>query len=283
MKNRRFARSLVCLVFSTAIAPGCQALHAYTPVSVVVRDAETKKAIPGADVRVSYPLSSPNTAPWDSTGRTGSDGIALVQAAPCDNGTIVVNVSADGYLFEEKNLPADVANAIQQASFIELGDRKHVSLVVEMYAEPSPAVELVIPEGYRGVVKADIQIREDAVCPVGQRCFRYEVSPSGEVQVTGPVLLRRVFAPDFHAKFADGAPLSPNPKGAELGFWPLRNEGSVQFFWVGTQNEYNNLRRSHQTAGTGPSRSSGGKSGGGHRGHRGNQPPSDPVPAETPP
>ena len=283
MKNRRFARCLVCLVFSTAIAPGCQAFHAYTPVSVVVRDAETKKAIPGADVRVSYPLSSPQTAPWDSTGRTGADGIALVQAAPCDNGAIVVNVSADGYLFEEKNLPADVANAIQQASLIELGDRKHVTLVVEMYAEPNPTVELVIPVGYHGVVKADVQIRDDEVCPAGQRCFRYEVSPSGEVQVTGPVLLRRVFAPDFHAKFSDGAPLSANPKDTELGFWPLRNEGSVQFFWVGTQNEFNNLRRSHQTPGAGPSRSSGGKGSGGHRGHRGNQPPTDPVPAETTP
>jgi hypothetical protein len=285
MRNLRLARSLVFLIFPVAIAPGCQALHPYTPISVVARDAETKKPIPGADVRISYPLTSPNTAPWDSTGKTGEDGIARLRAAPSGDEVIMVNVNADGYMFEQKNLPAEASKVIEQASFFTWGDRQPVTWVVELYADPHPTVELVIPVGYHGVVKADVQIRDDASYPAGQRCFRYEVSPSGEAQVVGPILLKRVFAPDFHAKIADGALLTAQPKEAELGFWSLRSEGSVQIFWVGTQNEYDNLRRSQKHEGAKSSRAGGGGKGGGggHRGHKGNQPPSDPGPAETTP
>jgi hypothetical protein len=285
MGNLRLARRAIYLFILVSIAPGCQALHPYTPVSIVARDAETKKPIPGADVRISYPLTSPDIAPYDSTGKTGEDGIARLRAAPSGDDVIMVNVNAQGYMFEDKNLPADVAKVIEQASLFAWADRQPVTFVVEMFAEPRPTVELVIPAGYRGVVKADVQVREDVSCPPGQRCFRYEVSPSGEVQVTGPTLLRRVLAPDFHAKFADGDSLSVQPEDSELGFWALRSEGSVQLFWVGTQSEYDNLRRSHETESTGPRHSSGGgkSGGGGHRGHRGNQPPSDPGQAGTAP
>jgi hypothetical protein len=57
---------------------------------------------------------------------------------------------------------------------------------------------------------------DDAPIPAGQRCFRYVVSPSGAVQVTGPSLLGRVFPLDYRAKYADGTALSGEPKDSEL-------------------------------------------------------------------
>ena len=50
------------LTLALALAPGCQALHPYRPVPVLVRDAETKEPIAGAQVRVSYPFTDPKLA-----------------------------------------------------------------------------------------------------------------------------------------------------------------------------------------------------------------------------
>jgi hypothetical protein len=143
-----------------------------------------------------------------------------------------------------------------------------------MYAGPRPTVELVVPSGYRGVIKAEVQIQEDAPCQPGQRYFSYEVSPSGAVQVAGPALLRRVFSLgvyslDVCAKYADGTVLSRDAKDAEVGCWWLKCEGSTHFFLVGTRKEYDALRHSEEREGGGEERRPSGGGRGEGRGRRG--------------
>ncbi len=69
------------------------------------------------------------------------------------------------------------------------------------------------------------------------------MEPSGYVLVTGPSLLRRVFTPDYRARFADGTPISRQPDVLEVGFRPLKAEVDIQYFVVGTQSEFDTVRR----------------------------------------
>jgi hypothetical protein len=149
---------------------------------------------------------------------------------------------------------------------------------LELYAEPRPTVELIVPTGYHGLVKAEIQVQDDLIYPAGQRCFRYAVPASGVVPVTVPPLLRMVFPPDFHARYADGTALTNEAKGAEIGFWWVNREGNIQCFLVGTLSEYDAVRRSYRDE-PGKRQASGGSGKGGGRGggrrHGGSPDPSN--------
>ncbi len=271
MGNLRLVRYLLGPVLLVALISGCQALHGYRPVAVEVRDAETKQLITGADVQVSYPLADSYQAPYPSADTTGNDGVARVKAAPYGDLGVRIAVTATGYLPEQKDVAVAVVQAIEPAHLFEAVEQRPVNFVLELYTGPLPTVELVVPTGYHGLVKADVQARDDVSCPPGQRLFSYEVPPSGVLTVTGPPLLRRVFAADFRARYADGTPLLRQVKDGAIGLWWLRTDGTTQCFVVGTRDEYIALRGGPgDDAAVG--HSSGGKGGGGRRGggRRGN-------------
>jgi hypothetical protein len=275
MRNRRLALSLVFAAFLLAAGPGCQALHLYRPVTVLAQDAETKKPIPGAEVRITYPLAQPSTAPWESVATTGGDGLARLRAAPYGEAGIMVDVTIPGYMTERKSFPVQAVEAVKPVSFLGSAREGPADFVVELYAEPFPGVELVLPDGYRGLVKVAVKIKDDAPCPPGQRLFSYQVPASGVVEVTGPPLLRRVYSPDFRARYAGGAPLNPHPQERdEVGFWSLKTEGGYDHYLVGARAEYEQYQRDERRESAAGNHSSGGKGRG--RGKRnGGSSPSD--------
>jgi hypothetical protein len=241
MGKLRLARYAMSLVFLLTFASGCQVLYRYRPVPVLVRDAETKKPIADAEVHLSYPLSRDSLAPFDSSERTEADGIAHLRAAPYGDFGVRVDASAPGYLSEQMNLSTESIQHIEPAHpFEETGRRRPV--VVEMYHEPRFTVELVVPTGYRGVIKAEVDMQNEDAAPTGQRCFRYEVV-DGFVKIKGPGVLRRVYPADYRACYADGTPLSGEMTLLKVGFRWLRGNGNEQYFFVGTQPEYDMQRR----------------------------------------
>jgi hypothetical protein len=281
MRNRLLARGLIGPALLLALAPGCLALPRPRPVGVLARNAETKQPIPGAEVRISYAPTPSPLAPSDSSGTTGGDGIARMRATPYGDAGVVVEVAAKGYLSEEKVLPVEAVAALAPAGLFEAVERRPASVVVELYAEPRPTVELVVPAGYRGPVKVAIQARDDVPCPPGQRCFRYAVPDSGVVEATGPALLRRVFPPEFRARSAGGAELSGRSGEAGCGLWWLRDEDGYHVFLVGTRAEYEEALRSERPSAGGEGRSPAGKreGGRGRGGRRGSQAPADASPS----
>lgn len=272
MHKRRGNGCPACLVFLLGLGCGCQSLHGYRPVPVRVEDAETNQPIAGAEVRLSYPNTQPSLAPRNSFGTTAADGIARLEAAPFGEPGPVVEVNANGYMAEEKYLTLEAVQAIPPARRSEKIEERPVCLVVRMLAEPEPTVELILPTGYRGVVRARVAIQEDMPQTPGQRCFRYEVPSSGIVEVAGPPLLRRIFATDFRARYADGATLPWQPKDSEVGLWWLRCDGDEQFFLVGTPLEYKTRRPSAPRQNASQSSSTGGS---GRRHGRGGRTPAD--------
>jgi hypothetical protein len=247
---------------------GCQALHVYRPVLIEARDAETNKPLPGAEIRLSYPLAQSSMAPWESMGTTGSDGVVRLRAAPYGDVGVLVDVTLPGYMTERKSYGVDAIQAIKPAAFSEAAEGRSPNFVVEMYAEPFPGVELVIPDDYRGMVKVAVKVRDDAPCTPGQRLFSYVVPPSGVVEIVGPPLLRRVFSTDFRARYANGTALKRQVPDGEVGFWSFKSEGENDYFVVGTRADYEALRRADHRDANSDARASSGKGDGG-RGRRG--------------
>jgi hypothetical protein len=247
-------------------------------VAVLARDAETKKPIAGAEVQISYALASASDTMGCITRRTGVDGIARLQPALDEHASALVEGTAVGYLVGEASLSAEAVRAIEPAGLFEAVDQRPVTLILEMYAEPRPTVELVVPTGYRGLVKVEVQVQEDAGLAPGQRDFRWTVPASGVLQVSGPPQLRHLLPADFRASFADGAPLNHHPKDPAPGFWWVKREGAFQCFLIGTQAEFDACRRASQLEDFGTGRSAGGAKGQG-RGRRGRR--SNPAPSES--
>ncbi|HEY7157480.1 MAG TPA: hypothetical protein VH575_26230 [Gemmataceae bacterium] len=244
MRVHRLARCLFCLALLFALAPGCQFLHSYRPVAVLVRDAETKKPIPDAEIHLSYPLTRDSLAPCDSSAKTGRDGLARLRAAPYGSYGVLMETNASGYQTESQDVSADAIQEVSPAHLFEDMNRRPADFVVEMYAEPRFAVELIVPAGYRGLIKTTLQIDENAACPPGQRCFRYEVSPRADVvAVKGPTILRRVSPSDYKARYAGGELLGEKMDLVTVGFRWLKRDGDDNYFVVGTRSEYDQFRR----------------------------------------
>src|SRR5690348_7436872 len=107
MRKRRLAVCLVCPILLFVFAPGCQVLYRYKPVTILVRDAETKQPIAGAEVHISYPLTRPSVAPYESVETTAENGLAHLRAAPGGEAGIVMEATAKGYMSEERSVLAE--------------------------------------------------------------------------------------------------------------------------------------------------------------------------------
>jgi hypothetical protein len=264
MRSGRPACGLLGLWVLVLIGPGCEALHSYRPVGVLVRDIETKQPILGASVRIAYPLTRPSLAPYDSCGKTGEDGVARLRAAPYGEYGIQVGVTAPGYMPESPEFTVAAVRHIEPAHWFEATEHRPADFVVDLYAEPRFSVELIVPAGYRGLIRATVEVQAEVPCAPGQRCFRYEVPPSGVVLVAGPAVLGRVLPAAYRACFADGTPLGEAISAVQVGFRWLKAEGNTQYFVVGTQSDYERFTRellSRPVEGENSSRE-GGKTGG---------------------
>jgi hypothetical protein len=256
-------RQLYPLLILTAFT-GCQS---YRPAPVLVRDAETGQPIVGADVHISYPGADSSFAPTASSGPSGADGIARLQAAPYGDAGILVTVAAKGYLNEHEYVAADEVKALEPAHWFEDVAKRRESLVVALLAEPRPYVELVLPSYTRGVVKTIMHIDDKAPFTPGQRCFIGTVSPFGEVEITGPPLLRHASPIEYRAKFTDGAPLGLPENDNAIGFGWLKSDGKAQYYFVGTKSEYEAARQLARAWRPTANPTKGG--GQGHHGHKG--------------
>ena len=259
---------VACLALVVAALCGCQS---YRPVAVEVRDAETKRPIPGAEVRISYPVKNTTFPPMESAGLTAGDGIARLQATPYGDAGTAFEVSAKGYMAEHRYLTAKEVEAFAPAGWFEDVTRRSPGMVLEMYAEPRPTVELIAPIGFRGMIKIKVQTQEGAPLKPGQRLFTYEIPPSGEVLATGHPMLRRVTPLDYKARYPDGTPLERTDNILTVGLRWLKCDGNTQYFVIGNLRDFNEARQWLQREAAGQNQAADGKAGGRH-GKRGGDP-----------
>jgi hypothetical protein len=238
-------------------------------VSVLIQDAETKQPIADAKVHSWYPGTQSAVGPDEEHRETGKDGIAHLNLSPYGDGGVLLEATATGYMEEEKALSVAEVQAIEPAHWFEKVERRPVNYVIELYAEPHPTVELVIPPGYRGRIEAEIRAEPNIPCPPHQRQFTFVAAPPAVVQVAGPPMFRFLFPQDFQAKYADGIALNQEVNGEDVGFWWIKCDGRYVTFLVGTKAEYDRYRRSAATESGSHDRSSGGGKGQGQGRHGG--------------
>jgi hypothetical protein len=227
--SHRLVRGLLktCLLVT---ASGCQTTHPPPPIDVQVRDAETKAAIGGAQVRVWH--SGDHAVV--STGATGPDGLARVSAPPAIDTPLLYEATANGYLARQSERPTE---------------QTPTGVILELFAGPRPTVELVVPDGYRGVVKATIRVQDDLPFKPGQRLFSYPVPASGVVAVVLPPLFGRGITPDIRARYANGTPLPRDAQAFEMGCHWLKADAEKEYVLaIGTQWEADEIRRAMKKA-----------------------------------
>jgi hypothetical protein len=239
MRNRRLARRLLCLILLFCLIPGCQVFQGEQSLTVLVRDAETKQPIPTAEVYVCQRLKGDEIAPCRSRELTQTNGIARLRGESAGDYGLQVQAVAPGHLPENVTVPPKASKGQPQPA--DAG--RSSELIVEVYAAPDFSVELVLPLGYRGLVKAEIQIQDNLPLSRGQRCFRFPVSASGEVQVRGPSLLQRVPVPEYQARYANGPLLGKSMDVEKVGFRWIKSAGNCHYFVVGNQLDYEALHR----------------------------------------
>ena len=270
MRTRMRAGSVAFVGLLLAASTGCHTLQPSTPLAVHVQDVETHAPVPGATVRLWR--FGPHADERDQGITAGADGIAHAHLAPPDEGGVMVEVSAPGYLSSQTTLPSDIANALASAKPLHPYKGPPLAFTMEMFAGPRPVVELIVPAGYRGMVKAEIRARGDGPWPPGQRAFTYTVpATGGVVHVDGPLVFGQEPGPEVIAKFADGTPLPMDAKNGEVAFRWVRRNGNDIYFAVGTLGDADAVRRTlgNISDSAPPSKSSDKGGGGGGRGGRG--------------
>lgn len=250
-----------CLVALSAVwvSSGCRTLPKTPtrPVPIQIIDAESKAPVAGAEVKLWCPNPHGPKLGKDANGVSGPDGIAHVHANASEDVGIVVEVSAPGYIAEEADFHSSTKLAGKANATSATGETPPPT-VIELFAGPRPVVELVLPDGFRGLVKAEVRIDNGSGKP-GQRTFSFPVSPAGAVEIVGPAVLNQGPGPDYRARFASGTQLPLAPKGMDIGFRWLRCEGNNQFFVVGTEIDWEEAHRAIMQDGP---RTRGGPSGG---------------------
>ncbi len=162
-------------------------------------------------------------------------------------------------------LSVEEVQAMEPAHWFADANRQRTTIVMEMFADPAPTVELIAPVGYRGPIKAEIQVRADLPAAAGQRLFSFPVSASGEAMAAGPALFRQVSSANMRVKFAADRPLSFRAKDSALGYWYVKYEGRCHYFFVGTPPDYESYCKSQNA---GPARNSGPNDAKGKRGRK---------------
>ena len=256
---------LLGALLSLLIVSGCQIVQPGRPLTILACDAETHRPIPGAQVRL-QPIDGNRSAPDIAT--AGDDGIVRMNGDAHDDRAVGVEASAGGYMLASTFIPADTVRAIPPSPRFSKDRDRPVAFTVELYAGPRPSVDLIVPAGYHGVVKAQVAIAHDVPCPPHQRKFRFPVAADGTVHVSGPTMLERVPPSEFQIRYADQTPVSAKGETTELGFWWLRHDGATEYFVVGDKGDYALARATEHDDGDAPApRSSGGGGRGGRGGH----------------
>jgi hypothetical protein len=239
MHDHRWARCLLCLVLLVGLVSGCQVFQSDRTLAVLVRDAETKKPVATAEVYLCQRLKGNEVAPCRSKGGfTQADGIARLRAEPPGENGLQVQAVAQGYLPGKQDVSAEALKTSTAAAPSAKGESLSLDVVVEVYAEPDFSAEFVLPPGYRGLVKAEILFVDTLPLAVGQRCFRFSVSASGDVQGRGPSFLRHVPIADYRARYANGLLLGTRMDAETIGFRWLKSAGNLHYFVAGTQLDY---------------------------------------------
>jgi len=236
MSGYRIPGALACCLLTAALA-GCGLFREYRPVTIQVIDGETRQPLPGAEVSVSYPNMLDFTAPTPVSGVTDGRGAVTLEVGEYCNKQLSAERAAYSQVGRVVLRPGFIAALPREAS------RRDVHYILELWADPNPVVEFVIPPGYRGPIKARFEPANSQDFQPGQRVFQCRIDEAGRVTVKAPKL---VDGNSHSTKFAarcEGGNLLPEGRDSKPDEVALRSVNSgypnqlTRLFIIGTQVE----------------------------------------------
>jgi hypothetical protein len=166
-------------------------------------------------------------APFADYGHSGKDGVAHLLVAPYKE-ILSMSTTADGYADQHQWVPTD---KIRQVSFWTANPQP--TFVIELFAEPSLTVELIVPNEFRGLITLERQTTDSSPWVRGQRRLSAKVPATGVVTLDGPLQLLDGFL-NVEARFADGTALKNYPSDDEVGLLYLTTSEVCRYYLVGT-------------------------------------------------
>jgi hypothetical protein len=165
---------------------GCGLFHEYRPMRVLVRDAETKQPIPGAHVDGWYSTMLDVFGPTAPRGVTGPDGVATLWIGP-DRG-FTLRVEEPGYLMTDAH--EGVGHGHQYFYTLPKkgdsgDDPRRIDCTIDLPPDPKPTFVLVVPKGYRGLLRIKFEPAEAAEVST-QRAYPITVGRDGRAVVRLP-------------------------------------------------------------------------------------------------
>lgn len=254
MCELRHASILLVVTPLALCLAGCEiSHHSITPTEVLVLDAET--AAPLSDVTVSiyypHPYAIVLNMPKDVSVETETDGRVALGVANFNMGWFWT-VSATGYPSvrwnEDLRDPSfwSVPVGVRDIFNDERGRRE---ITVYLYRDPPPKITVIVPNGYRGPLKVDLQPSENYVQgEVGQREFVFNASETGYVGIEATPLLRRSYASRVLVRYVDGTRiwdwgeyLSPD-RDDRIALYRIVGTGNRWLYMIGTKADAEALR-----------------------------------------
>lgn len=228
--------ALIVLVLFVPFWCGCIKFYSQEQYQFKVVDAEQNKPVEGAIVSVAYIFKEPVlNAPKPAEVVTDQSGLAELKVADYK---AHLRARAEGYiplrwLRFRKDSPAQHNFKIQNDS----------EVIVSIYKEPKPTIEIVVPDGYRGPVALEFLASDKpAQVKAGQRFFSYNTSPKGYVQIQHSPLFDSC---KIIARYENGNPV-PRPSRSrpeQISFLRVYTRDQKRLYLIGTFKEEDELKR----------------------------------------
>jgi len=240
----------LCLVLSA-----CQSFY---PVRVQVLDAETQKPIPGATVEGDYMMTELSVAdvygelifgytagPKPTSATTDDRGLAVLPLSDYSARTRGARVHADGYLTSAANIaPARFDQIRRDSNRSEATPTNNPpDLIVRLFRPPHFTLQLVIPDGFRGLLRLDSSSPTTTVAlPPNPRIVEVPVHPPGPEKLPLYYLgnAHAVTPEHITARYANGTSIprdEDSPADGAIALRPIGRRDSRAIFLVGNLTE----------------------------------------------
>jgi hypothetical protein len=228
-------RWLVLLAVTGPCGPaGCGLSHEYRPMRVLVRDAETKEPVPGAEVEGWYFTMLDVFGPFRPEGVTDANGVTTLWVGP-DRG-FTLRVDEPGYLMTDADKDHRYFLTLPKKGGPN-DDPRRIDHVIDLPPSPKPTFVVVVPKGYRGLLRVRFEPTEDASF-TPQRTYIVRADQDGRVVVRVP---KSVYLTEHGREIAarerDGAKVPWDarcPRSEEVALRHLGSTEDTELCLIGT-------------------------------------------------
>lgn len=223
----------IFLVFVVPFLGGCFEFYGHEKYQFTVLDAEDQTPIERASVRVSY-WSKPFVLNCPGRNKAFTDQSGTVEFKVADYYPRFLRVDATGYVQVSSSFSVHPMGP----NFLRARDGNE--MLVLLYKQPRPRIEVVVPNGYRGPVGMEyVSLDEMVQGKPGQRVFTVKADSLGYAKVEMSHMFHSVGASGVYVRYENGVGVQTSNyySPVEIGLRQVAHRGNKQLYVVGTEKD----------------------------------------------